>query len=326
MTVPLLIDTDPGIDDALALLLAFASPEVSVKAITTVAGNVSVELTTVNVFRILSEVKPARVPVVARGASKPLARPLVSAGHVHGEDGLGDLAQFNNLDGSPRYPPVEGRLSPLDGPGLILDSAARFAGELVVVALGPPTNLAVALDRDRERMAGVGRVVVMGGAVAGPGNVTPAAEFNFYVDPEAVARVLGSGLPVELVPLDVTRQVILPRPLLVSRLAASPGRLARFVADFTLKGFEFGQTVGEGGIALHDPLALAVAVNPGLVGFESLSVRVECEGDLTRGMTVADRRPLPPHRRPAPNCLVATSVDADRFLSFFLDRLCRACS
>lgn len=326
MAIPLLIDTDPGIDDALALILAFASPEVSVEAITTVAGNVSVELTTANVFRILSEVKPSNPPVVARGASKPLARPLLSAEHVHGEDGLGDLGQFNNPDGSPRYPAVTGRLSELDGPALILESAARFGRELVVVALGPSTNLALALERDRERMAGVGRVVVMGGAVAGPGNVTPTAEFNFHVDPEAAARVLGSGLPVELVPLDVTRQVILPRPLLVSRLAASSGRLARFVADFTLKGFEFGQTAGEGGIALHDPLALAVAVNPGLVGFESLSVQVECEGGLTRGMTVADRRPLPPHRRPAPNCRGATSVDVDRFLSFFLDRLCRACS
>ncbi len=326
MPIPLLIDTDPGIDDALALLLAFASPEASVKAITTVAGNAPVERTTENAFRVLEEVKPPRLPVVARGAATPLARPLVSAGHVHGEDGLGDLHQFRNSDGSPRYPPVEVQLSSLDAPDLILESAVRFAGELVLVALGPLTNLALALRRDRTRMASLRRVVVMGGAIASPGNVTPVAEFNFYVDPEAAREVLESGLSVELVPLDVTRQVVLARAALDARLSVCPGRLARFVSDFTLKGFAFGAAVGEGGLTLHDPLALAVALDPMLVTLEPLAVAVECEGTLTRGMAVADRRPLPPRQTRPPNCQVALSVDAERFLKFFLHRLCPASS
>ncbi len=322
MVIPLLIDTDPGIDDALALLLAFASPEVSVEAITTVAGNVPVERCTANVFRILELVKPSRTPMVAQGASKPLFRPLVSAGHVHGEDGLGDLHQFRNPDGSSRYPPGETPLSSPEGPDLIVESAARFAGELVIVALGPLTNLALALQRDRNQMASVRRVVVMGGAVASPGNVTPVAEFNFYVDPEAAAQVLKSGLPIELIPLDVTRRAVLSRSVLESRLSARPGPLARFISDFTVKGLSFGAEVGEHGLTLHDPLALTVALDPSLVSFETLSVDVECEGSLTRGMAVADQRQLPAHHQRPPNCRVAMSVDAPRFLSFFLDRLC----
>jgi purine nucleosidase/pyrimidine-specific ribonucleoside hydrolase len=325
MPIPLLVDTDPGIDDALALLLAFASPEASVEAITTVAGNVSVELTTANVCRILEEVRPAKRPAVARGAAASLARPLVSAGHVHGEDGLGDLDRLRNADGSPRYPPVEERLAPGDGAELILESAARFGGELVIVALGPLTNLALALRRDRARLASVGRVVVMGGAVAVPGNVTPVAEFNFYADPEAASEVLEAGLPVELIPLDVTRRVVLARAALETRLSACPGRLARFIGDFTAKGFAFGEESGEGGLTLHDPLAMAVALERTLVGFEALALQVECEGSLTRGMSVADRR-LPSRRTRPPNVRVATSVDAERFISFLLDRLCPASS
>ena len=326
MPIPLLIDTDPGIDDGLALLLAFASPEASVEAITTVAGNVPVERCTENVLRILKEAKPPRLPSLAQGAPRPLARPLVSAGHVHGEDGLGDLAQFQNTDGSPRYPPVGARDLSRRAPDLILETAIRFPDELVVVALGPLTNLAVALDLDRNRMTAVRRVVIMGGAVASPGNVTPVAEFNFHVDPEAAARVLESGVSIELVPLDVTRRVVLSRAALDSRLSGCPGRFAQFISDFTLKGFAFGTEAGEGGLTLHDPLALAVALDPSLVAFESFHVAVECAGSLTRGMAVADRRPLPAQRKPPPNCRVAVRVDAERFLSRFLDRLCRASS
>lgn len=326
MPVPLLIDTDPGIDDALALLLAFASPEAAVEAVTTVAGNVSLERTTENAFRILEEIKPLHQPLVARGAAKPLGRPLVSAGHVHGEDGLGDITRLRNAGGGLRYPPVEVRCAPLDAPDLIGEMAGRFPGELVVVALGPLTNLALAIRRDRRRLDSIKRIVVMGGAVAAPGNVTPVAEFNFYVDPEAAAELLASGLPVELVPLDVTRQVVLTRASLDACLSVSPGRRAQFILDFTAKGFASGEEAGEGGLTLHDPLALAVALDPSLASFESISVAVECEGRLSRGMAVADRRPLPAGKKRRPNCRVALAVDRERFLSRFLDRLCRASS
>ena len=328
LTTPILIDTDPGIDDALAILLALGSPEVSVEAITTVAGNVEVDLATANAFRILDVARPwdiarpGRRPRVARGAAAPLAGPLVTAAHVHGDDGLGNVGRCLEPDGRPRYPEPSRTLEMLDGAALILETADRFAGRLVIVALGPLTNVALALQRDPARLAQAARIVVMGGAVAVPGNVTAAAEFNIHVDPEAAAAVLASGLPVELVPLDVTRQVVLTRSELAASLARHGGATARFVGDFTAHGFDFETRRGDGGMALHDPLAVGVAVDPSLVTLDPLHVAVECEGRLTRGMTVADRRPHRPG--PAPTCRAALDVDAPRFLRLFLERVCRA--
>jgi inosine-uridine nucleoside N-ribohydrolase len=320
--MPLLIDTDPGIDDALALLLAYSSPGASVEAITAVAGNVPVDQAVQNVFRILDVVQPASMPRTARGAATPLKRALVTAGHVHGDDGLGNLDRFVEADGRARYPAVPHNLEMCDGPDLILEIADRLGKDLVVVALGPLTNLAKAIERDPKPLQKVSRIVVMGGAVALPGNVTPAAEFNFYVDPEGAAAVFEAGLALEIVPLDVTRQVILRQKELAARLHRCQSRVARFMADFTLHGFAFGAQGGHGGIALHDPLAIGVALDPTLVGFEALHVEIECEGRVTRGMSVADRRPLRSHRKRRPNCRVAVTVDAARFLQLFLDRLC----
>lgn len=326
MAIPLLIDTDPGIDDALALLLALRSPECSVEAITTVAGNAPVDRCTRNVFRVLEAAEPPRRLAVGQGVATPLTRPLVSAAHIHGEDGLGDLDRLRNPDGTPRYGEPRIALSKLDGSDLILETAMRFPDEMVLVALGPLTNLAVALREDPLLMRRIRRLVVMGGAVAVPGNVTPAAEFNFYVDPEAAAYVLAGGLPVDLVSLDVTRSVVLERPALERRIAACPGPLGRFIGDFTRGGFDLAAVSGESGITLHDPLAVGVALDPTLATFEPLHVDVECSGALTRGLSVADRRPLPANRKAPANCRVATSVDAPRFLSLFLDRLCPASS
>ena len=322
LTTPILIDTDPGIDDALAILLALGSPEVSVEAITTVAGNVDVDLATRNALRVLDVVRPGRRPRVARGAAAPLAGRLVTAAHVHGADGLGNVGRCLEPDGRPRYPEPSRTLEMLDGADLILETADRFAGRLVVVALGPLTNVALALRRDPGGLARAARIVVMGGAVAVPGNVTAAAEFNIHVDPEAAAEVFASGLPIELVPLDVTRRVVLTRAGLSAALARHDGSTARFVEDFTAHGFDFETQRGDGGMALHDPLAVGVAVDPSLVRFDPLYVAVECEGRLTRGMTVADRRLHRPG--PAPTCRAALDVDAPRFLRLFLERVCRA--
>jgi len=320
----LLIDTDPGIDDTLALLLAFGIPGASVEAITTVSGNIAVAQATTNVFRILDVVRPALRPRVARGAHGPLKRLLVTAGHVHGDDGLGNLDRFVAPDGRPRYPAPVPTLETIDGPDLILEMTDRFGEELVVVALGPLTNLAIALERDPRRLARVGRVVVMGGALVASGNVTPAAEYNFYVDPEAAAAVVDAGLPLELVPLDVTRQAVLRRPALAGPLARDGSAVARFVADFTLHAFDFAAAGGAEGITLHDPLAVAVALDPSLVDFEPFHVEIECDGRVTRGALVADRRLIPPHRKRPPNSRVAVSVDAPRFLQLFLEHLCPA--
>jgi len=318
----LLIDTDPGIDDALALLLALSAPGVSVEAITAAAGNVPVDQAVDNVFRILDVAQPTPTPKTARGAATPLKRTLVTAGHVHGDDGLGNLDRFVGADGRPRYRSLPHALETRDGADLILEMADRFGKDLVVVALAPLTNLALAVERDPARLRQVGRIVIMGGAVAVPGNVTPSAEYNFYVDPEAAAAVFEAGLPLELVPLDVTSQVLLRQSELAARLRRCPSRIAQFVADFTLHGFAFGDARGDGGMALHDPLAVGVALDPSLVGYEALHVEIECEGRSTRGMSVGDRRPLRSHRKRRPNCRVAMSVDAPRFLQLFLDRLC----
>jgi purine nucleosidase/pyrimidine-specific ribonucleoside hydrolase len=210
-------------------------------------------------------------------------------------------------------------------PEVILETVDRWGPELTIVALGPLTNLAAALALDARRLARAGRVVVMGGAIAVPGNITPAAEFNFYVDPEAAALVLEAGLNLELISLDVTRRVVLAQATLTERLRRCPDdRIARFILDFTLHGFAFGSEREGGGIVLHDPLAMAVALDPSLVTFEPLSVEVECEGKLTRGLSLADRREIPSHRKRAPGCRVAVSVDAARVLDLVLERLCPA--
>ena len=325
MPVPWLIDTDPGIDDALALLLALASPEVSVEAITSVAGNVPVDFTTANVHRILSVGAPDARLRVARGAAAPLRGSLVTATDFHGDDGLGGISALRSSSGQLLYPaeasPAATGVSG-DGPALILEMADRFAGELVIVALGPLTNLAVALERDRRRLSRVARVVIMGGAISVPGNVTPSAEFNFHVDPEAAAAVFRSGLPLELVPLDATQQATLRRADLAAALAGGRPPIARFIDDFTNHLFTFGDQRGEEGFALHDPLAVGVALDPSLVELEPFHVDVEDEGRVTRGASVADRRTIPPHEKALPNCRVVTTVHAGRFLELFLARVC----
>jgi pyrimidine-specific ribonucleoside hydrolase len=325
-----LIDTDPGIDDALAILLALASPEVRIETVTVVAGNVPVDLAAANARRILAVAAPTPMPPVIRGAEAPLKRSLVTAGHVHGQDGLGNLDRFVDPGGRLRYPepPPPKPPSMIDARSAaeaILETVDRWGPELTIVALGPLTNLAAAAALDARRLARAGRVVVMGGAVAVSGNVTPAAEFNFFVDPEAAAQVLEAGLAVELIPLDVTRRVVLAQAVLTERLRRCPDdRIARFILDFTLHGFAFGASQEGGGIVLHDPLAMAVALDPSLVTFEPMSVEVECEGKLTRGLSLADRRAIPSHRKRVPSCRVAMDVDADAVLRLFLERLCPA--
>ena len=323
---PVLIDTDPGIDDALAILLAWGLAGLRVEAISTVAGNVSVDLATVNVFRLLEAARPIHRPRVARGAAAPLRRPLVTATHVHGDDGLGNLDRLREPDGRPRYPSPRLDLETRDGADLILETAGRFGEDLVVIALGPLTNVAVALGRDPARLRRIGRLVVMGGAVTVAGNVTPAAEFNFHVDPDAAQAVLAGGLPVELIPLDVTRRVTLGRAALDTRLPPPHGPRGQFLEDFSAHGFAFGGMRGDGGITLHDPLAVAVAADPSLVGLEPLHVQVETESDLTRGLSLADRRPGAPEDRRPPNCHVALAVDAPRAVALTLEGLCRACA
>lgn len=297
-----LIDTDPGIDDALALLLAWSSPEWTVDVVTVVAGNVPLETGVRNVFRLLDLRRPSPRPLVAAGAARPLARPLRIAPY-HGVDGLGDLAD---------WPAVDVRVASSDAPGVIVDAARSHGRDLTIVALGPLTNLALAVDRDSAAIRGAGRVVVMGGAVDVSGNVTPEAEFNAYVDPEALARVLDAGLRVDLVPLDATRQATLERAALDSVLARTPGPLADGIRRFSDYALRMDEKHGRRGMDLHDPLAVGTALDPTLVEWERVRLAIGPDGQTRR--TAGE-----------PNARFARVVDAPRFLRLFLERLCPAC-
>jgi len=297
-----LIDTDPGIDDALALLYAWGSPDLRLAGITTVAGNVHVGDATVNLFRLLALRPPTPMPVVAQGAAQPLRRPLVTAKGYHGADGLGEVQG---------WPPVQPTLSSLDAADFMLDAVRRAGEPLTLVALGPLTNVALALERAPRGLAALARVVVMGGAVDVPGNVTPTAEFNIHVDPEAAAAVLAAGLSLDLVPLDATHQAVLPRADLDAALRLRPGPVAQRIAAVTDYALRVDHKRGSAGMSLHDPLAVAAALDPSLITWEAVRLTVEPDGQTRR---VAG----------APNCRFARGVDVPRFLRVFLERLCPA--
>jgi inosine-uridine nucleoside N-ribohydrolase len=301
---PALIDTDPGVDDALALLAAWGMPSLAVEAITTVAGNVPVETGTLNVFRLLALRAPRPAPVVAQGAAAPLSGALRTATHYHGEDGLGDLGD---------WPPAEVRLAPGGAVEVMLAAARRHARSLILIALGPLTNVALAVAADPAAMRGVGRIVAMGGAVDVPGNVTPEAEFNIHVDPDAAGRVMAAGLALDLVPLDATRQAVLDRRALEAALATTPASFAERVGRFTARSFGVDHARGTRGMVLHDPLAVGLAVDASLATWEVARLEVGPDG--------ATRRVPGP-----PNVRIARTVDAPRFLGEFLEALCRASS
>jgi len=301
---PIVIDTDPGIDDALALLFAWGSPELRVEAVTTVAGNVPLEVATTNVFRLLELRRPDLIPRVAAGVAQPLARPLMTAVRYHGKDGLGDLTD---------WPPVEARLIAGEATGVLIGAAGRHRERLTLVAIGPLTNLALALEADRDTLRRIGRIVSMGGAVDVPGNVTPTAEFNFNVDPDAARCVFGAGLNLDLVPLDATRQAVLSRSELEVTLAKSPGPLAARIAAFSARGFRVDTERGERGMILHDPLAIGVAIDPTLSTWEPVRLEIGPEGETRRIPGI-------------PNCRIAQAVDTPRFITMLLGRLCPASS
>jgi inosine-uridine nucleoside N-ribohydrolase len=294
--IPTVLDTDPGIDDALALMVAWGSPELDVLALTVVAGNVPLADAARNAARLVAARRPARLPRIALGAAAPLRRPLVTATHdQHGSDGLGD---------APDWPPVA---SPPASPSAAetLVALARAHGErLTLIALGPLTNLALALRLDADALRRTGRVVMMAGAVDVPGNSTRDAEFNAYVDPDATREVFDAGLRVDLVPLDATRQTTINSDKLHAALARRPGPLAARIAAFTEQSFRLW-----GYMHLHDPLAVGLAVDASLARWQPARIVVGESGQTRRAAG-------------APNCRVAHVIDVERFLALFFDRLC----
>lgn len=317
-----IIDTDPGIDDALALALALRSPELLVEAITTVGGNVNVELGTRNALRVLETLGIKNPPPVARGAGRPLERDPVDASHVHGADGLGDISSLVEADGGPRYPEPRGTASATDAITLLLDIVKRNPGEITLIAVGPLTNVAMAIERDAATMSQLAELIVMGGSVSGVGNVTPTAEFNFYADPHAAQRVLRAGLTTTIVGLDVTQKTLLDKTDLESRREKSNDPAGRFIADVSELYFQGAlKRRGRAACALHDPLAVGVAMDRTFVTTQSFQADVETEGPLTQGMLVADRRTYNAPSELQGRIEACVEVEAERFVKFFLSRV-----
>ena len=323
---PIVIDTDPGIDDAIAIVLALRSPELRVELMTIVAGNTGLRAATDNARRLLALLNPEKPPRLVRGAAHPLRGRLNTAPDVHGDDGLAGLSALRDRRGRPLYPASDG---PRPGAGSAADAIVAKAQEhgdrLTIVALGPLTNIARALDADSGAMRRIGRLIVMGGAVEAPGNVTAAAEFNFHVDPFAADRVLTSGMRITLVALDVTRQVRLRWPHVRDALRGNRSRLARALRHFTRSLASSGS-----GMPLHDPLAMALAIDSGLARTRALRMRVETRGVHTRGMSIADRRShRTPRRRAGENAAggdvplvdVAFEINSHRVLDLVSERV-----
>src|SRR5688500_12019358 len=267
---PSLLDLHTGIDDALALLLALRSPELELTGITCVAGNVTLPQVLRNTLGVL-EAAGAPLIAVAAGAEKPLRRRLTTATFFHGEDGIGGVP----------LPPTRRATIPQPAPAFICKTARAHEGSLVIVAVGPLTNIALALQHDPTLPTRVHRLVVMGGAALVPGNVTPAAEANFHNDPEAADAVFGAGFDLTMIGLDVTLRALFEAQRyrsLRDSVAASADPVARLaigVLDFYLKA---DLATGLAGSPMHDPLAVAVAALPDLVTCRDLRVEIEPAG------------------------------------------------
>jgi purine nucleosidase/pyrimidine-specific ribonucleoside hydrolase len=316
---PVVIDTDPGIDDALALMLALRSPELQVALMTTVAGNVPIDLATANARRLLALINPPTWPQLAQGAGRPLRRALYTATAFHSEDGLGGLSTLRHSDGHLAYPVPEPLRVGRQAVQHILQAVQRYGSDLTLIALGPLTNIARAIQRDAHTMRQLGRLIIMGGAIAVPGNVTPSAEFNIFVDPHAADIVFRTPLAITLVPLDVTQQVRLTETFVRQTMQTHDTPLTRAMWHLTRQALQ--GPYGPRGMALHDPLAVAVAIDATLVQCVPLPLVVERRSPHTLGMTVADRRDAARRSTAWPEIQVALEVDAARVLALFAERV-----
>ena len=310
---PALIDTDPGLDDALALAFALRSSSLDVRAITVVAGNVSLSACTANALRILEVFATGHPPPGYEGCAEPLSPPVSRAEHVHAADGIGGVSSAYPIR---RLRPEVGHAA-----ATMIELARRYRGDLVLIALGPLTNVAVALQRDLEAMKGIGKLVAMGGSLDGTGNATPHAEFNFYSDPIAAREVVRSGLPVTLVGLNATESALLSRARFDARVnAMKPGLERQFLRDVAEPYFAFcKKEQGRDACALHDPLAVAAAVDPAVLRTEQIACDVVVSQGPTRGRLVVDRES---GGSSASTVRAGTEVDCARFHELFLDAVC----
>jgi len=276
--LPIIIDTDPGQDDAVAILLALASPELEVLGITAVAGNVPLALTEINARKICELAGRPDIKVYA-GAARAILRPQVTAEHVHGQTGL---------DG-PVWPEPKMPLQKQHAVDFIVDTLiTREAGTIILCVLGPMTNIALALMREPRIASRIKRIVAMGGGYFEAGNITPAAEFNILVDPHAARMVFQAGIPITLVPLDCTHQA-LSTAARIEKFRGIKNKSGPAIAAMLSFSERFDeQKYGTDGAPLHDPCVTAWLLNPELFQSRDVNVEIECESELTMGATVVD--------------------------------------
>ena len=312
MTNPqsLIIDTDPGQDDAVAILLALASPEINLLGITTVAGNVPLALTEVNARKICDLAGRQDVPVFA-GLSRPLVRPLVTAEHVHGRTGL---------DG-PDLPPPVTPLQDQHAVDFMIDTIrAEPAGSVTIAPIGPLSNIAMALQRAPDIAPRIRQIVLMGGGCFEGGNITPAAEFNIHVDPHAAAIVFAADIPITMMPLDVTHKALTTarRNKTLRDLGNRTGLAVAQMLDF-FERFDEAKYGSDGG-PLHDPCTIAWMLAPEIFSGRHCNVEIETASELTMGMTVIDWWQVSGRKH---NALVIGDLDADAFFDLIATRLAR---
>lgn len=306
----IIIDTDPGQDDAVAILLALASPEIDVLGITAVAGNVPLPLTEKNA-RIVCELAGRPDVRVFAGCDAPLARPLVTAEHVHGKTGL---------DGPQMADPTMPLQDQHAVDFIIQTLREEPSGTVTLVPVGPLTNIATAFQRAPDIIARVREIVLMGGAYFAVGNITPAAEFNIYVDPEAAKIVFAAGVPLVVMPLDVTHKALTTRAR-IDAFRAMGTKVGDMVAAWTdfFERFDMAK-YGSEGAPLHDPCTIAYLIDPSLFSGRLINVEIETGSELTLGMTVADWWGVTDRPK---NALFIGDIDAEGFYALLAERLAR---
>lgn len=304
----IILDTDPGIDDALAFLLLAASPEISLEAITVTHGNTTMAKCLANALRLADLIRLGNVPVAA-GAEEPLNKTLSVAEETHGDGGLG----YAKLPDSSRV------VDPRRAHDLIIDLVSSNPGEITILGIGPLTNVALALLKAPQIASKIKNLVLMGGAIHYPGNMTPQSEYNVYCDPEAYDIVLRSGVDITLVPLDVTYKTIFTSDH-VKRITARK-EITQFVDDSTRFYIEFHEEYQSiKGCAINDPLAAAIILKPELVTLRDYFVEVELRSPTSKAKTIADHFYVTKKKA---NCHVAMDVDVEGFMDFFIERVNR---
>ena len=302
----IIIDTDPGVDDSLAFLLALASPEIKLEALTTTQGNVTLETATRNALAVLELAHASHIPVVP-GSEFPLVQPLRASKHVHGEGGIGN---------SVLPPPNKGPIAQ-HAVDYLIDRVLAEPGELSIFPIGPLTNIAMAIRKEPKFAKAVKQLVIMGGAIHENGNITPLAEFNIYVDPHAAHIVFHSGIPITLIPLDVTHKCLLNQQH-VDRLMKIDSPISRFIQGAMEVYLGFWYQLGFDGSALHDPVTLATIIAPELLGLKEYYVDVDHSGGVGMGNTFADVFGVT--KKPT-NMRVALAVRGDELIELFVQRM-----